>query len=63
VIFIFSDIFAAGTALGHAGEWESFLDYLKSSYNARDLGQVRAEQKLILYVLWTGSHLSGYKLT
>jgi hypothetical protein len=35
------DVLAAGVALGHAGEWEALCDYLKSSYNASRLGQVR----------------------
>ena len=36
-----ADVLAAGEALGHAGEWEGLRDYLKSSYRASELGQVR----------------------
>jgi hypothetical protein len=35
------DTLAAGTAIGHLGEWKQFVDYLKTSYNAGQLGQVR----------------------
>jgi hypothetical protein len=37
------DILAAGVALGHAGEWEALRGYLKSSYKASQLGQVRRD--------------------
>jgi hypothetical protein len=36
---LFKDVLAAGTALGHAGEWESAMEYLKISYSASQLGQ------------------------
>jgi hypothetical protein len=35
-----SDILAAGTALGHIGEWESASNYLQTSHDARQMGQV-----------------------
>jgi hypothetical protein len=39
-----ADILAAGTALGRAGEWEAFVKYLKTSYNASQLGQVSVNE-------------------
>ena len=38
---IATDVLAAGVALGYAGEWEGLREYLKSSYRASELGQVR----------------------
>lgn len=32
-------IMAAGTAIGHVGEWKRFVQYLDTSYNAGQLGQ------------------------
>jgi hypothetical protein len=40
-LFYLLDVLAAGTALGHAGEWESLRNYLQSSYRSFELGQVR----------------------
>jgi len=41
ISFCMTDVLAAGVALGHAGEWEGMREYLKSSYRASELGQVR----------------------
>ena len=38
VVYPYKDVLAAGTALGHAGEWESAMEYLKISYTASQLG-------------------------
>lgn len=32
-------LLAAGTAIGHVGEWEAFIKYLKNSFDASRLGQ------------------------
>ena len=39
LFFAMTDVLAAGVALGHAGEGESFVTYFKSSYNRSRLGQ------------------------
>lgn len=39
----FTDILAAGTALGLVGEWESLVNYQQTSEDASRLGQVREE--------------------
>ena len=39
-----ADFLAAGTAIGYAGEWEAFVDYLKTSYNGSQLGHVRTRR-------------------
>ena len=37
------DLYAAGTALGKAKEWQSAVHYLENSYHASQLGNVSTE--------------------
>jgi hypothetical protein len=52
-----TDILAAGVALGHAGEWEALRGYLKSSYKASQLGQVRHDTRTKCPVHFTCSRV------
>jgi hypothetical protein len=40
-LFGIVDLLAAGTALGHAKEWEGLVEYYETNKNANEMGQVR----------------------
>lgn len=49
-IYMCPDVLAAGTALGHAGEWKSALEYLETSFAASQLGQVSDGAVVAIYI-------------
>lgn len=40
VVVLFQGLIAAGVAIGHCGEWQQFVEYITSSYDAPRFGQV-----------------------